>query len=549
MIGAFRFKGEPALEGCLAGTVVLEVNATGTAVRKIQASLISLGFDIPDGATGFFGAQTQAAVENYQAARSLAVDGQIGHDTMTALDNDFVNELRPFPPWLTASVGLGARADGNAVTVYVGGDEAFPDIAAAFSLVGAAGDFIYIAGWFLDLDCPLDVLADGTGDPTTTPRVLLQAASDNGADVRALLAKNPVGGSGGPFGFYNNAATVKFINGLANGAAVEDDRVLEAGTHHQKVIVVRTAQGLLTFAGGMDLNKDRVSWGNPPARPLHDVHCRFTGPVADNLYRNFVRRWTDSPTANALATVNSSVGASGPVGDIQCRSAWTFGNGKAHSGNFGSSSGYTFATTGERSVKSLVLNAIASAVQFIYLEDQYLVDMDISAALLAALPSITSLIIVTEDTSTINNETPGIGQYWARRKKFLDPLLAAGPGKVIACTHDLNYVHSKTWIFDDEFAVIGSANVNRRGMTHDSEQAVGLFEPAYGFLVKDLRIRLWALHLNVPANTLTNAFPASQLWFGSLGAANVTELDPSSGADPNPPSDSAWNAILDPDGT
>ncbi|MEU6235874.1 Ig-like domain repeat protein [Kitasatospora sp. NPDC047058] len=548
LLNAFRFMGEPVLEGCLAGTTIMQMNDTGIAVRKVQVSLISLGFNIPAGATGFFGSQTQKAVEDYQAARSLAVDGQIGPNTMAALDSDFVNELRPFPAWLSTSVGLGVRADGNSVKVYVGGDEAFPDIAAAFRSVGS-GDFIYIAGWFLDLDCPLDVQADGTGDPATTPKSLLQLASDNGADVRALLAKNPAGGSGGPFGFFNNAAAVSFINGLTNGAAIEDGRVLDAGTHHQKVVVVFAGGTLLSFAGGMDLNRDRVSWGNPPALPLHDVHCRFAGPVAENLYRNFIRRWTDSPVASALASVNSSVGVSGPVGDIQCQSAWTFGNGTAHSGSFGTGSGYTFAPTGERSAKSVILTAIASAAQFIYLEEQYLVDMDISAALQAALPSISSLIILTEDTDTVNNETPGIGQYWARRKNFLSPLLAAGPGKVIACTHAQRYVHSKTWIFDDEFAVVGSANVNRRGMTHDSEQAVGLFEPVYGFLVKDLRIRLWSLHLNRPASALTNAFPALQLWFGSLSAANVVKFDPSSGTDPSPLSEPAWNTILDPDGT
>ncbi|WP_067047217.1 peptidoglycan-binding protein [Streptomyces sp. FXJ1.172] len=531
----------------MAGTI-MQMNAAGTAVRKIQVSLMSLGFNIPDGATGFFGSQTDTAVKNYQTARSLQVDGQIGPETMTALDNDFVNELRPFPGWFSNPVGLGTQTDGNSVKVYVGGDEAFPDLAAALQLVGS-GDFIYIAGWFVDLDCPLDVQADGTGDPNLTPRRLLQTASDNGADVRALLAKNPSTGSGGPFGFYNNAATVTFINSLATGAAVEDDRVLDAGTHHQKVIVVRAGQALLAFAGGMDLNRDRVTWGNPSAPPLHDVHCRITGPAAGDLYQNFLRRWGDSPTASALASVNSSAGVSGPVGDIQCQTAWTFGNGTAHSGNFDGGSGYAFAPTGERSAKSLILHSIASAVQFIYLEDQYLVDMDISAALLAAVPNIVSLIILTEDTNTVNAETADGGQYWARRKQFLDPLLSAGPGKVIACTHARNYVHSKTWIMDDEFAIIGSANVNRRGMTHDSEQVVGLFEPVYGFLVKDLRTRLWAQHLNRPAGTLTNAFTASQLWFGDLSGTNVVKFDPSSGTDPGPPSDPAWNIILDPDGT
>jgi len=40
------------------------------------------------------------------------------------------------------------------------------------------------------------------------------------------------------------------------------------------------------------------------------------------------------------------------------------------------------------------------------------------------------------------------------------------------------YVHAKMWIFDDELAVIGSANCNRRGWQSDSEANAFIFDDA-----------------------------------------------------------------------
>ncbi|HEX5198059.1 MAG TPA: phospholipase D-like domain-containing protein, partial [Gaiellales bacterium] len=57
------------------------------------------------------------------------------------------------------------------------------------------------------------------------------------------------------------------------------------------------------------------------------------------------------------------------------------------------------------------------------------------------------------------------------------------------------YVHSKTWIFDDEYLITGSANCNRRGYSHDSELDIGVYDPIKT-AVRDLRIRLWLRRLN-----------------------------------------------------
>ncbi|CAL4126810.1 unnamed protein product, partial [Meganyctiphanes norvegica] len=71
------------------------------------------------------------------------------------------------------------------------------------------------------------------------------------------------------------------------------------------------------------------------------------------------------------------------------------------------------------------------------------------------------------------------------------------------------YVHSKMAIFDDEYAIIGSANINDRSMSgsRDSEIAVGVYQPSYtaegSFLstghVGQFRRALWAEHFGESA--------------------------------------------------
>lgn len=101
-------------------------------------------------------------------------------------------------------------------------------------------------------------------------------------------------------------------------------------------------------------------------------------------------------------------------------------------------------------------------------------------------------------------------QAGARRRKFLQPLLdrapdkvrtfVLGPGEDITQPH--SYVHTKMYIIDDEFALIGSANTCRRSMTHDSEVAAAIcdqrLDDVAGFTCAHrLRIALWAEHLGM----------------------------------------------------
>ncbi|CAM8901866.1 unnamed protein product [Rhodiola kirilowii] len=71
------------------------------------------------------------------------------------------------------------------------------------------------------------------------------------------------------------------------------------------------------------------------------------------------------------------------------------------------------------------------------------------------------------------------------------------------------YVHSKAMIVDDEYVLIGSANINQRSMegTRDSELAMGAYQPYYNWAKKStsprgqicgFRLAVWREHMGVP---------------------------------------------------
>jgi hypothetical protein len=92
MLNSARFHGIVRLEDIRAEdtTQYLRSNDQGPEVAAVQGALIDAGFSIPDGDTGYFGAQTAAAVhafkEHYQLYPS---DPVVGIQTMTTLDDYF----------------------------------------------------------------------------------------------------------------------------------------------------------------------------------------------------------------------------------------------------------------------------------------------------------------------------------------------------------------------------------------------------------------------------------------------------------------------------
>ena len=290
---------------------------------------------------------------------------------------------------------------------------------------------------------------------------------------------------------------------------------------------------------------------------MHDVHCQITGPAAHDVLRIFVERWQDHPTHSAHDSIKGKLlGLGEPVpsaiGNHYAQIARTYGNGRSHSGVPG---GYRFAPNGEQTARRMILHAVDQARRFIYLEDQYLVSMEVSAALVRALPRIQHLTIVIPHTNLLSStECPQ--DFRSRRSAFIAPLVAAGGSKVrIFHLHPPGapntYVHSKMWVIDDEFAIIGSANCNRRSYTHDSEVTTGIYDPEHSF-AKQLRIALWAKHLNMPSSALTDGVASARFWLSPPPGAHVAPFDHrASVSTGNAPRCrlASWDTHIDPNGS
>ncbi len=155
-----------------------------------------------------------------------------------------------------------------------------------------------------------------------------------------------------------------------------------------------------------------------------------------------------------------------------------------------------------RTFKDAYLKIIDNAEKYIYIEDQYLVSMVVAERInkrLKASPKL--LVVIMFQNDDITSDDLFIG---ARKRKELIAKLTAGVSTQHGNIHfySLNNssvksipegLHSKVLIVDDEIAIIGSGNVNRRSFTHDSETSLVVFDdhPIASKFAKRLRVAIW----------------------------------------------------------
>lgn len=88
------------LELAMRRSPVMKLGEKHEAVTVVQQALIDLGYSIPDGATGYYGVQTEKAVRAFQqdnVGRHGAPDGQVANLTLQLLDERFQNKPAPAP--------------------------------------------------------------------------------------------------------------------------------------------------------------------------------------------------------------------------------------------------------------------------------------------------------------------------------------------------------------------------------------------------------------------------------------------------------------------
>jgi phosphatidylserine/phosphatidylglycerophosphate/cardiolipin synthase-like enzyme len=297
---------------------------------------------------------------------------------------------------------------------------------------------------------------------------------------------------------------------------------------HQKVTVVDSAYA---FVGGLDplIEKEddfdrwdtsdhlyttslrRTKQGKTP-HPWHDVHTLIEGPAAGDVERNFRQRWNDViehhhkdksfliperplPTpveSNSLVQIARTV----PV----------------HT--------YSFDKHAIKGITQFYDHAFTNAKHTIYLENQYFwlhayygIDLPFLSTdspemeqhlqqLSAALERGAALSIILPDHPNVGRAFSDAGLTELRNRApqadaegRIQAFCLATSAFLDQHTHYRPiYVHAKVAIIDDQWFTVGSANLNNRGMSDDTEINVAVLNPeqAHG-----LRLLLQAEHLGL----------------------------------------------------
>jgi phosphatidylserine/phosphatidylglycerophosphate/cardiolipin synthase-like enzyme len=458
---------------------------------------------------------------------------------------------------------------GNHVTVHVDGAAYFGRLHKLLSELGA-GDWVYLTDWRIDATRQL------TG-PGSELGPLLAALARRGVAIRGLLWRSH------PALVRFNQDANRVLSTLVNragGQLVADQRVRRFGSHHQKLLIVHRPDDpvrCVAFVGGIDLARGRRDnpehlgdtdpvridprYGSRP--PWHDLQLELQGPAVLDVDLTFRERWEDRTPPdhrNLLRAVWRRVSHEHrrlglllrrlPPPQVGSQAVQVLRTYPARH------RAIPFAPDGERSIARAYLKALGRARSLVYIEDQYLWGTLVADALAASLrrsPELRMIIVLPrhpDRDGRISGRAARAAQWRA-----IDNLVSAGWPRV--AVYDLEnehgtpiYVHAKAVIVDDVWAMVGSANLNRRSWTHDSEVACavldqerdprqpidpgGLGDGARVF-ARELRLRLWREHLGLGDDDARLLDPVAGFEAWRVSAARLQAWHDGGNRGPRPP--------------
>lgn len=399
------------------------------------------------------------------------------------------------PQWFSG--GFPPR-EHNQLEPLIDGQAAFE---AMLEAIKGAQDYVFIAGWALTPSFALD-RSQALPSPDGLLTEVLARVSER-VPVKILVWS-------GSFLFFQ---PTRRLTALARDELRRvaprldcrlDDMARPTHCHHQKMIVV---DGQVGFVGGLDLTTLEGDRWDKPGHPLrfgrgwHDAALRVKGEVVADLEASFAQRWE---AVTGERDLPHRAPALEPDWDTPSQVVRTI-----------PSRTYPFARRGEFGIAHAYLAAIAGARRFIYLENQYLWSADIVEALIEAMnrdaaePCRVVIVLPAradmgkhdndQHVERLRRADGGRGIFQAYSLYSGGP--ASGP-------HGLDfrpvYVHAKVAIVDDEWYMVGSANLNRRGLATDTELNVQAIDRDGA---RALRLRLWAEHLGCAPEEIAPADP------------------------------------------
>ncbi len=410
-------------------------------------------------------------------------------------------------------VALQPHTDGNRVLLRIDGQNYMREWNLSLTAVSGTPDTeLYHAGWRFENVRTL-------GDTNTTSGALDQVTTVQAAGNTTpyiVLSRHAAG-------IQPNSLSVARLRTPPNSVwtAVLDNRFPVAGSNHFKYVCFKKPTNPKALVGSIDISTTRwdTTSHSPtdpdrPNPPTHDVGIMVEGPVVADIERSFRNRWNDStrtfglePLLPPLARITTPISTPAAVGTHSVQVLHTYGRTSTFYG-------YSWSPTGEFTVWASYLKAIRQASNYIYIEDQYFLpfdyppcfrrtgrarDTDIIYQLGEAIKRGVKVAVLVPQTS---EDSTRVYQVYQRDLgvRYLQGIAAAHPGDfVIAYLHNGTtnvYVHAKLMLVDDEFTLVGSANIGQRSMTFDGELQLGVIDQAEQF-TRDFRNALWEEHLQI----------------------------------------------------
>lgn len=186
---------------------------------------------------------------------------------------------------------------------------------------------------------------------------------------------------------------------------------------HQKIQIVRNADGIHAYCGGIDLNANRTQDGDHASRgPFHDVHARVNGRAAGELVTTFSQRWKRAAGTPLALDAVGTLPTPDTLGSDVVQVARTY-----YGPVPGSGRGFVdFAPNGERTIIDTLLLAISRARRYIFIEDQYLTPpAELATALVRAASTVAGPLLI------VIPGTPDQPFGFARRQAFLQQMRVA----------------------------------------------------------------------------------------------------------------------------
>ncbi len=335
----------------------------------------------------------------------------------------------------------------------------------------------------------------------------------------------------------------------AGGEVLLDSRTRRAGSHHQKLVVVRhpgRPESDMAFFGGIDLGRSRHDdtrhGGDPQAMdfpdgygdrpPWHDVQAAVHGPAVADLEHTFRERWYGSTVLDLSSPARTLIDRAYHAGKLAGRDLPEPEPEPQPAGPHAVQvlrtyparlRRYPFAPLGERSIAYAYRKAFARARRLIYIEDQYLWAPFVAKLLASALRGNPDLHVIAVVPRYPDKQGAARWPSLVGREQAIKVCRAAGGDRF--AIYDVEnsvgtpvYVHAKVVVVvvvDDVWAMIGSDNLNRRSWTHDSELSCAVLDATLDereprdpaglgdgarLFARELRLRLWREHLELDAD-------------------------------------------------